>query len=96
VQAGNIRRNRRSGRVTVVPMQRPYDLRAIADRAGSGDQPPPPPEEATCAGCGGPLPAPGRVFCARAACRKRWGQTGTRTRREIEAEPTIGTYVWDG
>ena len=76
-------------------MQRPYTVRDMAERAGTGDHTPPQPEPPRCAHCGVILDDPGRVYCERAVCRKRWATTGTSTRRKGAAEPTIRRYSWD-
>ena len=78
-----------------MPMQRPYTVRDIAERAGTGDHTPSPPEPPRCVGCGVVLDDPGRVYCERAVCRRRWSTTGTSTRRKGAAAPTIDKYSWD-
>ncbi len=75
-------------------MQRPYTVRDMAERAGTGDHTPSPPQETRCAACGVEI-ATGRVYCERAVCRRRWATTGTSTRRKGAAEPTIRRYSWD-
>jgi len=72
-------------------MRRPYTVRDMAERAGTGDHTPPPTPPHVCASCGVPLQT-GRVYCAQLACIRRGNRTGRTTEKRFDPLPTVGTY----
>ncbi len=75
-------------------MRPPYDLRTIADRAGTGDDAPIPQDPPRCAWCDGPLPETGRSYCGRPRCLARRATTDKRAERRGEELPSIARYSW--